>query len=74
MFFDTKRDLLDILVPYFVTGLTQNEYCFWVLAEPLTEDEARQALERGPAWLNRGGFTGWTNCDSRCWLGGGQHR
>jgi hypothetical protein len=44
MFFDTKRDLLDILVPYFVTGLTQNEYCFWVLAEPLTEDEARQAL------------------------------
>ncbi len=44
LFFDTKSDLLDILVPYFKTGLAQNEFCFWVLAEPLSEDDARQAL------------------------------
>ena len=46
LFFDTKSDLLDILVPYFTTGLAQNEFCFWVLADPLTEDDARQALNR----------------------------
>jgi signal transduction histidine kinase len=44
MFFDSKSDLLDILVPYFKTGLANNEFCFWVLAEPLTEEDARCAL------------------------------
>jgi signal transduction histidine kinase len=46
LFFDTKSDLLDILVPYFTTGLAQNEFCFWVLADPLTEDDARRALSQ----------------------------
>jgi signal transduction histidine kinase len=46
LFFDTKTDLLDILVPYFKAGLANNEFCFWVLADPLTEDDARQALHR----------------------------
>jgi signal transduction histidine kinase len=46
LFFDTKSDLLDILVPYFKMGLASNEFCFWVLADPLTEDDARQALKR----------------------------
>jgi signal transduction histidine kinase len=44
MFFDTKDDLLEILVPFFNTGLTNNEFGFWVLADPLTEDDARRAL------------------------------
>jgi signal transduction histidine kinase len=44
LFFDTKNDLLDILVPYFKTGLANNEFCFWVLADPLTEADARRAL------------------------------
>ncbi|MDB5483975.1 MAG: hypothetical protein JWO83_5028 [Caulobacteraceae bacterium] len=46
LFFDTKSDLLDILVPYFKTGLAQNEFCFWILADPLTEDDARRALHQ----------------------------
>src|SRR5260370_27832486 len=46
LFFDTKSDLLEILVPYFKTGLAQNEYCFWVLADPLSEDDARHALNQ----------------------------
>ena len=46
LFFDTKDDLLDILVPYFQTGLSQNEFCFWVLADPLTEADARHALNQ----------------------------
>lgn len=46
LFFDTKTDLLDILVPYFKTGLAQHEFCFWVLADPLTEEDARRALHQ----------------------------
>src|ERR1700722_13296387 len=46
LFFETKSDLLDILVPYFTTGLAQNEFCYWVVADPLTEDDARHALSQ----------------------------
>jgi len=46
LFFDTKSDLLEILVPFFKTGLANNEYCFWVLADPLSEDDARHALKQ----------------------------
>jgi signal transduction histidine kinase len=46
LFFDTKNDLLEILVPYFKAGLAHNEFCFWVLADPLNEDDARYALKQ----------------------------
>ena len=46
LFFDTKSDLLEILVPYFIAGLAHNEFCFWVLADPLNEDDARYALNQ----------------------------
>jgi signal transduction histidine kinase len=46
MFFDTKADLLEILVPFFKAGLANNEFCFWVLADPLTEEDARNALNQ----------------------------
>jgi DcmR-like sensory protein len=29
-FYETKRDLLDILVPYFKAGLDNNEFCLLV--------------------------------------------
>jgi signal transduction histidine kinase len=35
-----------MLVPYFKTGIENREFCFWVLADNLTEDEARSALSR----------------------------
>src|SRR3984893_6120596 len=44
MFYETKEDLLDTLVPYFKTGLETGELCLWVLSEPLTESEASDAL------------------------------
>jgi PAS domain S-box-containing protein len=44
MFYETKEDLLDTLVPYFKTGLETGELCLWVLSGPLTESEARDAL------------------------------
>src|SRR5712691_10242761 len=45
-FFETKEDLLDTLLPYFKVGLEENELCVWIVAEPLTAEEARHALGR----------------------------
>jgi PAS domain S-box-containing protein len=45
-FYETKEDLLDILIPYFRAGLENNEFCIWVVSDPLGEDEARKALRQ----------------------------
>jgi len=45
-FYKEKNDLLDILVPYFRQGLQNNEFCMWVVSDPLTVDEAKNALCR----------------------------
>lgn len=48
IFYETKQDLLDILVPYFKAGLTSNELCLWVVApyEFLTPRKALDALRK----------------------------
>src|ERR1700680_783827 len=46
MFYETKEDLLDTLVPYFKDGLESGELCLWVVSEPLTKEEARKALRK----------------------------
>ena len=45
-FYQTKQDLLDILVPYFQAGLENNEFCMWVTADNLTAAEARKAMTK----------------------------
>ena len=45
-FYKTKEDLVDILVPYFKTGLKNNEFCMWVTAEPLEAGDAKKALNK----------------------------
>jgi PAS domain S-box-containing protein len=45
-FYQTKEDLIDILVPYFKAGLENNEFCMWVTSDPLTVDDAKAALEK----------------------------
>jgi PAS domain S-box-containing protein len=45
-FYESQSDLLDVLIPYFKTGLEQNEFCVWGVFDPLGEQEARDALER----------------------------
>lgn len=45
-FYQTKEDLIDILVPYFKAGLESNEFCMWVTSEPLGVEEAKVALRR----------------------------
>ncbi|MDH5201950.1 MAG: PAS domain S-box protein [Nitrospirota bacterium] len=45
-FYQTKKDLIDILVPYFKAGLKNNEFCMWVTSKPLSEKEAREAMKK----------------------------
>ena len=45
-FNETKKDLLEIVVPFFKAGLQANEFCLWVVAssELLTINEAKAVL------------------------------
>lgn len=45
-FYKTKEDLIDILIPYFKAGLENNEFCMWVVSEPLKAEEAKAALKK----------------------------
>jgi PAS domain S-box-containing protein len=45
-FYETKIDLLELLVPYFKAGLENNEFCLWVTSDPMTCDEAFLALKK----------------------------
>jgi len=45
-FYQTKEDLMDIIVPYFKAGLENNEFCFWVISQPLEVEKAKEALRR----------------------------
>lgn len=50
--YQTKGDLIDILVPYFKTGLNNNELCVWLISEPLTVEKARASLTGAVRKLN----------------------
>ncbi len=43
-FYETKEDLIEILVPYFKAGLESNEFCMWITSEPLHVAEATDKL------------------------------
>ena len=55
IFYETKKDLLDIVVPFFKAGLHANEFCLWVVAssELLTIKEAKTALHEAVPDLDR---------------------
>jgi DNA-binding CsgD family transcriptional regulator len=46
IFYETKKDLLEIVVPFFKAGLKANEFCLWIVAnsELLTINEAKAVL------------------------------
>jgi signal transduction histidine kinase len=46
VFYETDEDLIEMLVPYFNAGIENNELCFWVLSDSLTEEAAWRALSR----------------------------
>ncbi|AKB24880.1 sensory transduction histidine kinase [Methanosarcina sp. MTP4] len=57
-FYRTKKDLLDVLIPYFKAGLENNEFCMWVTPPVLEVEEAKEALKRAvldiDAYLDKG--------------------
>src|SRR5258705_11038421 len=53
MFYESKEDLLDVLVPYFKAGLETGELCLWLVSEPLIEEEARTALRKAVPQFDR---------------------
>jgi PAS domain S-box-containing protein len=52
-FYETKQDLLDILLPYFQAGLEHNEFCMWITCGPLSAEEARHALRQAVPGADR---------------------
>ncbi|MFY9201282.1 MAG: MEDS domain-containing protein [Methanosarcina flavescens] len=45
-FYQTKEDLMDILVPYFKAGLESNELCVWITSYPMEVEEAKEAMKK----------------------------
>jgi hypothetical protein len=46
-FYTTKKDMTDIVVPYFRAGLEANELCVWVTSDFLTTGDALAAMQVG---------------------------
>ena len=46
VFYQSKQDLIDILVPYFKAGLENNEFCMWITSKPLSAKDAEQSLRQ----------------------------
>ncbi|MEA3065241.1 MAG: hypothetical protein QOJ27_1687, partial [Sphingomonadales bacterium] len=44
LFYETKQDALDTLIPYFKAGLRSRERCVWAVSEPICEEDATSAL------------------------------
>lgn len=55
-FYRTKKDLLEVLVPYFKAGLENGEFCVWVTSEFVTDADARKAMKAAglAAYLDKG--------------------
>jgi len=53
LFYETKEDLLDTVISYCKAGLESEEYCLWIVAEPLTIEEATDVLRDAVPDLDR---------------------
>ncbi|MGB9939102.1 PAS domain S-box protein [Methanosarcina sp.] len=45
-FYQTKKELMEILITYFKAGLDNNEFCLWVTSEPVEVEDAKDALRK----------------------------
>ena len=52
-FYETKEDLLDTLISYCKSGLERDEFCMWIVAEPLTVKDAKDALDDAVPEMDR---------------------
>jgi hypothetical protein len=58
-FYRSQRDLLELMVPYFLEGLAMGNFCLWGVAAPLTVQSATDALDEPlggalPLFLSKG--------------------
>ncbi len=44
-FSESKSDVMDMVIPFLLAGLQHNEFCIWVVAEPISVSEAIKGLE-----------------------------
>ncbi len=51
-FYRTRKDLLDVLVPFFKGGLESHEFCLWITADPLGRGAARRAMKEAVPQLD----------------------
>jgi len=52
-FYETPKGLMDLLVPYFKTGLENNEFCLWVTPTRRVEKDARNAMAKAVPQFDR---------------------
>ncbi|MBP7527590.1 MAG: MEDS domain-containing protein, partial [Syntrophorhabdaceae bacterium] len=45
-FYQTREDLIDILVPFLRAGLKRNEFCVWVTSDIVSVDDAIEAMRK----------------------------
>ncbi|HLK22417.1 MAG TPA: MEDS domain-containing protein [Bryobacteraceae bacterium] len=53
MFYETEQDLLGTLVPFFQAGIQDGEACLWIVSDPLTPEQAEQALRQALPGLDQ---------------------
>jgi hypothetical protein len=53
VFYESNADFLDVVVPFFKTGLESNEFCICTIAAHLTEHDVVTALRRAVPDLER---------------------
>ena len=51
-FYQTKADLMDILIPYLKSGLENNELCIWIISQFQEMENAKEALKVGIPFLD----------------------
>jgi DNA-binding CsgD family transcriptional regulator len=49
LFYETKDDLLKTTAAYFEAGLANHELCVWAVSDPISETDAKNALQSGIA-------------------------
>jgi DNA-binding CsgD family transcriptional regulator len=47
LFYETKQDLLDTNIDYLKAGLENNEYGLWAISDPISLEDATEALRKG---------------------------
>jgi PAS domain S-box-containing protein len=53
LFYETTADLLGTVVSYCQAGLESHEFCLWVIAAPVTQEEAVRALRQAVPEIDR---------------------